>query len=91
MMIMKDIRAILKCSAQKAKRVLKKAGASVTEQKFAHGMKYVYHVTPEQLPEMLADYDKDPEQTAMQLACALSALEGALNHRGFKGEQHATV
>lgn len=91
MMLMKDIKPILKCSAQKAKLVMKKSNVSVTEQKFAHGMKYVYDVTPEQLPEMLADYNKDPEQTAMQQAAALSALEGALNHRGFKGKHYASV
>ena len=91
MMIMKDIKAILKCSENKAKRVMKKANVIVTEKRFAHGMKNLYAVTPEQLPQMLADYEKDPEQTAMQQADALSALERALNRRGFKGEQHAAV
>lgn len=91
MMIMKDIKEILKCSANKAKRVMKKANVVVTEKRCANGMIHLYAVTPEQLPEMLADYDKDPEKTAMQQASALSALEGALNHRGFKGEQHASV
>lgn len=91
MMIMKDIRAILKCSENKAKRVMKKANVIVTKKRFAHGMKNLYAVTPEQLPQMLADYEKDPEQTVMQQSCALSALESALNHRGFKGERHAAV
>jgi len=91
MMIMKDIKLILKCSENKAKRVMKKANVIVTEKRFARGMKNLYAVTPEQLPQMLEDYETDPEQTARQQASALSALESALNHRGCKGGQHAAV
>lgn len=91
MMMIKEIAEILRCSTNKAGKIMKKANVSVTEQKYSRGMKYVYAVTPEQLPEMLADYEKDPEQTAVQQADALSALERALNYRSFKGEKHAAI
>jgi hypothetical protein len=91
MMPIKDIKAILKCSEDKARRVVEKANVIVTKKHFAHGRKNLYAVTPEQLPQMLEDYHKKPEQMSMQQDDALSALESALNRRGFKGEQHAAV
>lgn len=91
MMTMKDIRAILKCSENKAKRVMKKANVIVTEKRFAHGMKNLYAVTPEQLPEMLADYEKDPEQTAVQQASALRALGGVFGRIKTAGVQNMAL
>lgn len=81
MMTIHEIMKILKCSRSTAQTVLKQANIRKTVVSFAHGRKHFYDVTPEQLPEIMADYKRDPEKTALQQSAALRALEMALGLR----------
>lgn len=79
MMTMKQIMAITKCSRATAAAALMQANIKRTVVRFAHGRKHFYEVNPERLPEIMADYKRDPEQIAMQQGAALMELEAAFN------------
>lgn len=75
MMTIHEVRTILKYSRATAEAALKYANVSKTVVRFAHGRKHFYDVNPERLPEIMANYKRDPEKTALQQNTALSALE----------------
>lgn len=82
MMTIHEIRKSLKCSRATAESALRRANVKKTVVSFAHGRKNLYDVQPERLPEIMADYKKDPEKTALQQSAALNALEMAFGlHR----------
>lgn len=87
MMSMKQITEILKCNRVTAGRALKLAGITIKPVKFDHGRKHYYEVTEDQLPDILQNYQKDPNEIAMQQAASLSALEAAFGR--LSGDKHA--
>lgn len=89
MMTMKEITAILKCSRVTAESALRQAGIQKKVISFAHGRKNLFDVTAAQLPEIMASYNKDPSQIAMQQSAALGALEAAFGCRQPAGGQNA--
>lgn len=82
MMTIHEVRKSLQCSRATAEAALKHANVSKTVVRFAHGRKHFYDVDPGRLPEIMANYKKDPAQIAEQKMTAFSALEMAFGMRG---------
>lgn len=81
MMTMNQITDTLRCNRMTATNMLEKAGVQKVVMSFKHGKKHFWRVTTEQLIQIRANQQKDPQKIAMQQAAALSQIESVFLHR----------